>query len=31
VTVWDGFKIGWYKVKHGLSLRFSGRLYGEEA
>lgn len=22
VTVWDGFKIGWYKVKMGLRLRF---------
>jgi glycosyltransferase involved in cell wall biosynthesis len=31
VTVWDGFKIGWYKVKHGLSLRFRGRLWGEQA
>jgi glycosyltransferase involved in cell wall biosynthesis len=31
VTVWDGFKIGWYKLKHGLSLRFRGRLAGEDA
>lgn len=31
VTVWDGFKIGWYKVKNGLSLRVCGRLYGEQA
>jgi glycosyltransferase involved in cell wall biosynthesis len=23
VTVWDGFKVGWYKVKTGLRLRFS--------
>jgi hypothetical protein len=22
VTVWDGFKVGWYKVKMGLRLRF---------
>ena len=24
VTVWDGFKIGWYKLKMGLALRFGG-------
>jgi len=30
VTVWDGFKIGWYKVVNGLSLRFRGRLAGEQ-
>jgi len=23
VTVWDGFKVGWYKIKTGLRLRFS--------
>jgi glycosyltransferase involved in cell wall biosynthesis len=23
VTVWDGFKVGWYKVKTGLRLRFT--------
>jgi len=22
VTVWDGFKVGWYKVRMGLRLRF---------
>lgn len=22
VTVWDGFKVGWYKIKTGLRLRF---------
>jgi glycosyltransferase involved in cell wall biosynthesis len=25
VTVWDGFKVGWYKVKTGLRLRFARR------
>jgi hypothetical protein len=24
VTVWDGFKIGWYKVKTGLALKLGG-------
>jgi len=22
VTVWDGFNVGWYKIKTGLRLRF---------
>ncbi len=30
VTVWDGFKVGWYKLRTGLALRF-GRDLGREA
>ena len=22
VTVWDGFKVGWYKIRMGLRFRF---------
>ena len=25
VTVWDGFKVGWYKVTTGLALKLRGR------
>ena len=31
VTVWDGLKVGWYKLRTGLALRFRGRLKGEAA
>lgn len=31
VTVWDGVKVGWYKLKTGLALRFGGAGKGKAA